>query len=454
MGSYPIPMITLLLMAFTARGSFYRYMDLTPTMEILPRGEVEADLADVIRCFEVIEGEDSVVVRGLERGLPATVFGLSTELVVVPGDSLVLWIMDDLSYHIRLDGAGRPILLSRTGPAGEVVPGSDGAAFVEWIWLDDNTVRVYSLGPSMEHLPVKLSPIYSGRAVRISGNGELESFYWQPVTALGFQYLLDDNRRALVKRAIDGEGNTVLTADGMFETRYTYDSRGNTISNAFYDSRGGLLPGEYVLPLEGNWEFDSLGVVVNGAEIAYVEREYDGSGLYVSERNTGVNGEPVADPQGRVLTLYRRNPLGGIAESTWFGLQGEPVEVAGVWATRRTFDGMGRVLETTTWNASDEITEFPGGFARTRFSYHPDGNVKLISYYDRENRPVMNTVMGCHAREHMYDRRGNLVEVLYLDTSLSPVENAAGYARVVYEYDEKGELVREVFHDIHGVQLD
>ncbi len=33
-------------------------------MEILTRGEVEADLAPFIRCFEVIRGGDSLTVRG------------------------------------------------------------------------------------------------------------------------------------------------------------------------------------------------------------------------------------------------------------------------------------------------------------------------------------------------------------------------------------------------------
>ncbi len=112
----------------------------------------------------------------------------------------------------------------------------------------------------------------------------------------------------------------------------------------------------------------------------------------------------MADPQGRVLILYLRDPLGGIAESTWFGIHGEPVEVAGVWATRRTFDDMGRVLETTTWNAHGEITEFPGGFARTRFSYHPKEPEDDILLRPGE-QAVMNTVMGCHGREHTYDHR-------------------------------------------------
>ncbi len=45
------------------------------------------------------------------------------------------------------------------------------------------------------------------------------------------------------------------------------------------------------------------------------------------------------------------------------------------------------------------------------------------------------------------------MEVLFLDTALEPVENAAGYASVVYEYNEKGELVREVLYGIRGEQL-
>ncbi len=176
--------------------------------------------------------------------------------------------------------------------------------------------------------------------MRISENGELENFYWQPVIARGFEYTLDEDHRAIAKRAVDGEGNTVLTADGMRETRYIHDPMGNTVSTAYYDRLGRLLPVEYVLPLEGNWEFDSLGVVLNGAETAFVEREYDQNGLYVSERNIGVNGEPVADPQGRVLILYLRDPLAGsrnppgsvFMESRWrWPVCGPPGEPSMTW---------------------------------------------------------------------------------------------------------------------------
>ncbi len=75
--------MTVLILACNAYGAFYRYIDLTPTMEILTRGEVEADLAPFIRCFEVIRGGDSLTVRGLDRGSPVSVFGLANELVVV-----------------------------------------------------------------------------------------------------------------------------------------------------------------------------------------------------------------------------------------------------------------------------------------------------------------------------------------------------------------------------------
>ena len=227
-----------------------------------------------------------------------------------------------------------------------------------------------------------------------------------------------------------------------------YDSSGNTVCTAYHDSLGALMPQDYQLPQNGNWEFDDDGRVLNGCRIAFVKREFDDNCLYVSETNIGLCGEPVPDDQGRVVTLYEREIHGGISGSYWYGSHGEPVEVAGVWATRRTYNTYGWVTESSTWDSLDQPAEFPGGFASTRFSYTPSGNVEMISYYDLNKNPVINTVQGCHARYHYYDADGNLTEIQYLDTCYRPVNNSAGYARTVYTYDETG--VKETHYDLNG----
>ncbi len=441
----------LFLFCFSLRGEFYRYLDLTPVMNVLPRGSISEDIASYMRCFQVTGTPDSMVVRGIERGEPFQVFDLSSEIFILDEDSMEYWQLEGFGYVIEKDASGRPLLLTRRDPAGEVSAGADGTAFVEFHWNSDTVVTVFPLNSRMGKKLFKVHPVYRGTAARLDDQGNLVYFKYQSVAAMGFQYVLDSSGRPLSRIAVDEAGNEVVTAEGILATRYTYDSSGNTTGTAYHDSLGALLPMEYQLSQDGNWGFDENGTVLNGYRIAFVRREFDGNGLYVSETNIGVCGEPVPDDQGRVATLYEREIHGGITCSRWYGSHGEPVEIAGVWATRRTYDQYGRVIESSTWDSQGQLAEFPGGFASTRFSYTPSGSVEMISYFDLHGNPVVNTVQGCHARSHYYDLEGNLEEIQYLDTGYRLMNNSAGYARTVFSYVGSG--IQETHYDLNGTML-
>jgi len=387
-------------------------------------------------------------VGGLRNGEPFPVFGISPEISVVRTDTTVLWTMEEFSYLMEIDSAGRPLLLTRLGRDGQVLPGNEGAAYTCWEWDDHRHVTVFSMDSTGESMDVKLQPSTNAIAARLNDAGDLLYFSFASRIAAGLQYELDENGRTVARRAVDHAGETVISSVGAAEVRYGYDQWGNTSWTAYFDCTGQLMPGDYALPGEGNWEFDDCGVVRNGIDIAYIHREFDRNSLYISEQNIGLDGLPAEDREGRSLTLYRREIHGGISESVWFGLQGNRVEVAGVWATRRIYNSVGQVLETSTWDAGEHLTEFPGGFAFTRFSYTPSGGVEMISYYDLHGNPVVNTVQGCHARFHYYHMDGNLEEIQYLDTDYRLVNNSAGYARTVFSYDETG--VKETHYDLNG----
>ena len=441
-------LFAIVLFCFPLRGEFFRYLDITPAMDVLPRGLITEDVAADMKCFQVIGTMDSMIVRGFDRGEPFQFFDQSCEIIVVDKDSMEFWQLDGFGYSIEKDASGRSILLSRTDSCGNILPGPDGSSFVQYQWNTDTTVTVFPLNSRMDRQSFKVHPTYRGTAARLDDQGSLVYFSFQSVPAVGFRYILDNSGRPVSRIAIEEAGNEVVTSDGILATRYAYDSSGNTVCTAYHDSLGALMPQDYQLPQNGNWEFDDDGRVLNGCRIAFVKREFDDNCLYVSETNIGLCGEPVPDDQGRVVTLYEREIHGGISGSYWYGSHGEPVEVAGVWATRRTYNTYGWVTESSTWDSLDQPAEFPGGFASTRFSYTPSGNVEMISYYDLNKNPVINTVQGCHARYHYYDADGNLTEIQYLDTCYRPVNNSAGYARTVYSYDETG--VKETHYDLNG----
>lgn len=445
-----IPFV-LLLSVLSPGGRYYRYLELTPAMAILPRGELEEAIAGDVKCFLITETSNSMVVRGFDRGEPFPVFGLSPEITVAKTDSVVYWLLEDFTYRLDLDSRGRPRLLSRTDNTGRILPGPDGGAFVRWEWEDGGAVVVRSLDSLGATMPVKVPPVYAGTAAELNEDGSLVYFRFQSVSASGFRYILDDSGRSTSRTAVDHHGLTVVTDEGIAETRYGYDQDGNTVFSSYHDLEGVLLPREYELPASGNWDFDDRGIVVNGCGIAFVKREYDENCLYVSETNIGLDGEPVSDPQGRVVTEYLREIHGGIAASMWYGPGGDPVEVAGIWATRRIYDSRGMVLETSTWDSDDRIAEFPGGFAFTRFSYTDWGDVEMISYYGANGEPVVNSALGCHARDHRYDEDGHLAEIRYLGVDYSLMNNSSGYARAVYTRSPEG--VEEAYYDMDGERL-
>ncbi len=248
-------------------------------------------------------------------------------------------------------------------------------------------------------------------------------------------------------------GEIVSTADGIAETRYYYDSAGNLSSTRLFDINGNLMPDSYEIAVTGNYEFDSNGVVVNEVRFAFTERLYDENSLYIVERHYGIDGNAIENSSGVASTIYKRDVFGGISESVWLDIFGNRKEVEGISVTRRLFNEQGRVIESSTYNADLKIADFSGGFAYTRFTYASDGQPELISYYDSDGLPVVNTSLGCHARSFVYDSSGACVELCYLDTAYDLINLATGYARVVSVFDQDGNLVEHIFFDQNGVEV-
>lgn len=430
-----------------ANRSFYRYLDLTPTMDLLPRAEIDSFTAENIVCFQLTVKGDTLDVVKLDRGEPVSVYNFPAGFSVVTDDCSVTWTGSlDLTsgYRISLDEQGLPVQLASLS----------GDPFMEWAWKNDFTVTAFSLDSLGNHEDIDLLPNHTGSAIRLDQHGDLIYFKYGTVSASARQYTLNKLHRVVSRCAVDDvTGENVSTADGVAETRYCYDSSGNLSSTRLLDINGNLLPERYEIAVTGNYEFDWNGVVVNQVKIAFTERLYDDNSLYIVERHYGIGGNFVENPSGVASTVYKRGVLGGISESVWLDIDGNRVEVGGISVTRRLFNEQERVIESSTYNADLEIADFHGGFAYTRFSYAEDGEPELISYYNSGGLPVVNSSLGCHARSFVYDSRGACVELRYLDTSYELVNLATGYARVVSVFDQNGDLVEHLFYDQNGAEV-
>ncbi len=427
--------------------SFYRYLDLTPTMELVPRAEINSSLAANMICFRLVESGDSLSVMRLDRGETIPVYSFPSGFSVVSTDSVLLWTgyEDESSgYRIEINEESLPISLARL----------EGAAFLEWEWENDSTVYSYSLDSLGNRLTVDILPNYSATAIRLDGQGDLEYFKYGTVSASAWKYTIDDSGRVVSKTAVDQAGQRIASSDGVLETVYTYDSSGNLTSTRLLNSEGELLLKDYSSALSGNFVFDENGVVVNQEKVAFTEQLFDENSLYITERHYGADGDFVENSFGVASISYKRDILGGISESVWLDIDGNRTEIEGISVTKRLFNSEGRVIESSTYDSNLDIAPFPGGFAYTRFSYNTEGQTVFISYYNAEGLPVINRSLGCHARSFIYDDLGNCIELSYLDTNYNPVNLSTGYAKVVSVFDEEGNLLEHLFYNSEGVLVE
>ncbi|MCK5037293.1 MAG: hypothetical protein KAS73_15455, partial [Candidatus Sabulitectum sp.] len=230
-----------------ANRSFYRYLDLTPTMDLLPRAEIDSFTAENIICFQLTVKGDTLDVVKLDRGEPVSVYNFPAGFSVVTADSFVTWTgrLDHSSgYRIALNEQGLPVQLASLS----------GNPFMEWAWRNDSTVTAFSLDSLGNREDIDLLPNHTGSAIRLDHHGDLVYFKYRTVPACAWQYTLNKLNRVVSRCAVDVMGENVSTSDGVAETRYYYDSSGNLSSTRLLDINGNLLPERYETAVAGNYE--------------------------------------------------------------------------------------------------------------------------------------------------------------------------------------------------------
>lgn len=156
--------------------TYYRYLDLTPTMELLPRAELDPLLVADLICFRLTASGDTLEIVKLDRGERTPVYNFPGGFTVVTADSAVTWtgLQDQSSgYRIQLNELSLPVLLSRL----------HGDPFQEWVWEDDSTITAYSLDSTGNRIAMDLLPNHTGSAMRLNDQGDLQYFKYETTSA-------------------------------------------------------------------------------------------------------------------------------------------------------------------------------------------------------------------------------------------------------------------------------
>jgi hypothetical protein len=83
------------------------------------------------------------------------------------------------------------------------------------------------------------------------------------------------------------------------------------------------------------------------------------------------------------------------------------------------------------------------GYAIIRLRYNEQGRRTDWACFDENGKPALDASLGNHLSRRAYDKRGNIIEISYLDKAGHPMITRRGYARLSMKYDSRGKQIEE-----------
>ena len=147
------------------------------------------------------------------------------------------------------------------------------------------------------------------------------------------------------------------------------------------------------------------------------------------------NGNPAAGPEGyaRVRYTYKREET----IEKYFDTEGQPFQVSGGYYGKRVMrDGRGNTTEIEYLDAQGNRTLNRKGYALVGITYYGFGEVRTITYYGLNKKPVTVPSLGYASIYTEYSNK-TMTARTFRDTKGNPVDCADGYAAVKQKVDKR-----------------
>ena len=243
----------------------------------------------------------------------------------------------------------------------------------------------------------------NGYVTKITFHSDSSDRMAQDNGVYGFEYELDEKGRIRKTYYLDAIGERRLNSEGIYCKEYVYDAEDNLTELKNYNKDGKLT--------------------ANAGGVIHLRRTFDSNHNIVKLEQLDADGNPVAVASyGGAVSMMERDSRGNILTGLFFDENGEPCNMSGCY-----------------------------GYS---YNYDKNGRAVLQTFLDARKNPMVDEALGFAIRACEYDGRGNVVAYVYMDEEANPVNNAEGFSRVEYEYNDMGEKIRTIYYDTEGKLAD
>ena len=159
-------------------------------------------------------------------------------------------------------------------------------------------------------------------------------------------------------------------------------------------------------------------------------------------------GNPSAGPEGYATVRYSYK--GDETTEMYFDAEDKPCECYGGYYGRKvTLDGKKRVIQIEYLDEEGDRMMNSMGYAMMTTSYYGFGEVRLVTYYGTNKKPVVVPSLGYASIYNEYSHK-TLTSRTYRDAKNKPVDSAEGYAVVKQKVNKKFQVIRIRYEHANG----
>jgi type IV secretory pathway TrbF-like protein len=184
----------------------------------------------------------------------------------------------------------------------------------------------------------------------------------------------------------------------------------------------------------------------SGAQIddgaAIIKYKYDERGNTISMAYFDKFEKPMISNMGYHLTKFHADKYNNTDEMMYFGLNGNPTtDKKGIHKYYYLYDNLGRNVGEAYYDKQNKpMKDDVNNVFMEKYKYDEDGRMISVSYWSDE-KTKMTRWSGIHEYKYTYNKQGQQLETLNLDTEGNLKKSTSGESRWVTEYDKSSRVL-------------